>query len=216
MNINLLCSDRYLPNALFDNRKNEQWAGIDRGTLILVNHHITPVFSVGDFDSVSNDEREELKKVLDIHPVKAEKDDTDLALGVEEAVERGYTHIRIFGATGGRLDHFMGVLQILQKPFYNEQNIKIIIEDQQNEIQLLNKGTYQVSQSNSYKYISFIPVNGEVTLSLSGFKYNLDHQHLEIGSTLTISNEVEANVAHIDVELGQILQIRSNDLKMSK
>ena len=70
-----------------------------------------------------------IKHELNIKPVKAEKDDTDLALGVEEAVNRGFTEIHIYGATGGRLDHFMGVLQILQKPKYIEQNIIIIVED---------------------------------------------------------------------------------------
>ncbi|TKW75030.1 MAG: thiamine diphosphokinase, partial [Staphylococcus hominis] len=61
--------------------------------------------------------------------------------------------------------------------------------------------------------VSFIPVNGEVILSLSGFKYNLNHQHLEIGSTLTISNEVNRSMAIIEVEKGQVLQMRSRDLE---
>ena len=50
-------------------------------------------------------------------------------------------------------------------------------------------------------------------LSLSGFKYNLNHQHLEIGSTLTISNEVNRSMAIIEVEKGQVLQMRSKDLE---
>ncbi|KAA3422201.1 thiamine diphosphokinase, partial [Streptococcus pneumoniae] len=62
-------------------RRTEPWGGIDRGTLILSEQGIVPVFSVGDFDSVNDEEREILKKTLNIHPVKAEKDDTDLALG---------------------------------------------------------------------------------------------------------------------------------------
>ena len=61
---------------------------------------------------MNNEERLMLMKNLQIEPVEAEKDDTDLALGVAQAVERGYTEITIYGATGGRLDHFMGVLQI--------------------------------------------------------------------------------------------------------
>ena len=59
---------------------------------------------------------------------------------------------------------------------------------------LLNTGTHQLHKSDKYQYVSFIPVNGEVILSLSGFKYNLNHQHLEIGSTLTISNEVNRSM----------------------
>lgn len=213
MKINLLCGDRHLPPHIFSKLSTEPWGGIDRGTLILSEHSIVPVFSVGDFDSVNDEEREILKKTLNIHPVKAEKDDTDLALGVEQAIQKGYTEIDIYGATGGRLDHFMGTLQILFKSDYIKKEIIIKVIDKQNEIMLLNTGTHQLHKSDKYHYVSFIPVNGEVILSLSGFKYNLNHQHLEIGSTLTISNEVNRLMAIIEVEKGQVLQMRSRDLE---
>ena len=213
MKINLLCSNRLLPTHLFMMEQHSHWAGIDRGALILVENGIEPVFSVGDFDSVNEEERLILKDQLNIHPVKAEKDDTDLALGVQKAVEQGYSSITIYGATGGRLDHFMGTLQILFKSDYIKKEIIIKVIDKQNEIMLLNTGTHQLHKSDKYQYVSFIPVNGEVIVSLSGFKYNLNHQHLEIGSTLTISNEVNRSMAIIEVEKGQVLQMRSKDLE---
>ena len=182
MRINLLCSDRHLPSDVLATLKQDHWGGIDRGALILINHSINPVFSVGDFDSV-----------------------------LEEAVNRGFTEIHIYGATGGRLDHFMGVLQILQKPKYIEQNIIIIVEDLQNEIKLLKQGIHEIHKLQSYPYVSFIPVNEVVALSLNGFKYNLNNQPLEKGSTLTLSNEVKEKVAQIEVHDGQVLQIRSRD-----
>lgn len=211
MNINLLCSDRLLPPHILSIEHDSHWAGIDRGALLLVENEINPQFSVGDFDSVNDEERLRLKHQLHIHPLKAEKDDTDLALGVEKAVQLGYKNITIYGATGGRLDHFMGVLQILQKPQYIEQRIQFRIVDLQNEITLLNEGEHLVNKDNAYPYISFIPINGEVRLSLDGFKYNLKNEHLELGSTLTISNEVALDVAKVSVENGYILQMRSTD-----
>ena len=211
MKINLLCSNRLLPTHLFMMEQHSHWAGIDRGALILVENGIEPVFSVGDFDSVNEEERLILKDQLNIHPVKAEKDDTDLALGVQKAVEQGYSSITIYGATGGRLDHFMGVIQILQKPEYLERHIHLRVIDVQNEITLLNEGEHQVKQESTYPYISFIPLNDEVIISLEGFKYNLSHEHLESGSTLTISNEVTTNVAKVNVEKGTVLQMRSTD-----
>ncbi|HAR3986302.1 TPA: thiamine diphosphokinase, partial [Staphylococcus aureus] len=45
-----------------------------------------------------------------------------------------------------------------------------------------------------------------------GFKYNLARQMLNIGSTLTISNEIESLQAKVTVHDGLILQIRSTDL----
>ena len=107
---------------MFSHIETRPLGGIDRGALILINHSINPVFSVGDFDSVSEEERLQLKHELNIKPVKAEKDDTDLALGVEEAVNRGFTEIHIYGATGGRLDHFMGVLQNTKAQIYRAKH----------------------------------------------------------------------------------------------
>ena len=42
-----------------------------------------------------------------------EKDDTDLALAMEEAIALGYAHIIMTGAWGGRPDHSAGNLQLL-------------------------------------------------------------------------------------------------------
>lgn len=211
MKVNLLCSKRLLPHQLLYHRKEEDWAGIDRGALVLLEQGIKPVFSVGDFDSVNDEERHILKEQLNIRPVKAEKDDTDLALGVEQAVQCGYSDIHIFGATGGRLDHFMGVIQILQKPQYINQRIHFKVIDERNEIKLLNVGVHKVEKNSSYPYISLIPLCEDVVISLKDFKYNLNHEHLNVGSTLTISNEVESNTATIIVERGRVLQMRSSD-----
>lgn len=74
------------------------------------------------------------------------------------------------------------------------------------------KGQHTVEKEKSYPYISFIPMTDDVELSLAGFKYNLARQMLNIGSTLTISNEIESLQAKVTVHDGLILQIRSTDL----
>lgn len=211
MEINLMCSDRNLPNDLFDQHREDIWGGIDRGALILLKHQIIAEFSVGDFDSVNDEERHILSQQLNIHPVKAEKDDTDLGLGVAQAVAEGYKEINIYGATGGRLDHFMGVIQLLLKPEYINKGVKFKIIDTQNEITLLTPGCYTVDFNSNYPYISFIPMSGEPVISLTGFKYELQQEKLEVGSTLTISNEVKHERGNIEISHGHVLQMRSKD-----
>lgn len=139
MKANLLCGDRNLPKNILVKHEHEHWIGIDRGTLILLECGITPQFAVGDFDSISDAEKNFIQQQIEINPYESEKDDTDLALGIEQAVKSGYQNIDIYGATGGRLDHFMGALQILEKPEYTQMNIKIKIIDATNEIQFLQK-----------------------------------------------------------------------------
>lgn len=161
---------------------------------------------MGDFDSVSKEERQLLTEQLQIKPVQAEKADTDLALAVDKAVALGFDSITIYGATGGRLDHFWGNSVIIEKAYY-KHDVHIEVIDQQNKIELLPKGQHTVEKDKSYPYISFIPMTDDVELSLAGFKYNLARQMLNIGSTLTISNEIESLQAKVTVHDGLICKL---------
>ncbi|MEB7675680.1 thiamine diphosphokinase [Staphylococcus saprophyticus] len=211
MKANLLCGNRNLPKHILVEHKHEHWIGIDRGTLILLESGITPQFAVGDFDSISDSERNFIQQQIEINPYNSEKDDTDLALGIDQAVKRGYRNIDVYGATGGRLDHFMGALQILEKPEYTKMNINIKLIDDTNEIQFIQKGQINVTYSEQFPYISFIPVIYPTVISLKGFKYNLQNETLKLGSTLTISNELSQSCGNIEIIEGSVLMIRSKD-----
>ena len=82
MRINLLCSDRHLPSDVLATLKQDHW-GIDRVHLFLSIILLIQFFS-WRFRFSFREERLQLKHELNIKPVKAEKDDTDLALGVEK------------------------------------------------------------------------------------------------------------------------------------
>src|SRR5699024_3610345 len=158
MKVNLLCINRNLLKDLLNIKINEHWIGVDRGALLLIEAGITPQFAVGDFDSITSEAKTYIEKRININPYDSEKDDTDLALGIDQAVASGYKEICVYGATGGRLDHFMGALQILEKPEYTEMNIVIKLIDASNEIQFLKTGLYTILRNEDYRYISFIPV----------------------------------------------------------
>ncbi|REH99273.1 thiamine diphosphokinase [Staphylococcus felis] len=207
--IHLLCSRRQLPKSILSRKVNENWAGVDSGTIALLEANIQPKFAVGDFDSISAQERAWINERININPEPAEKADTDLAIAVNKAVNMGYQTIKIYGATGARLDHFMGAMQLLKYPHY--QSLKIQIIDDKNVIELLTPGVYKKRHKKIYDYISFIPTSDEVILSLSGFKYDLHYEVLCEGSTLTISNEFESHYGVIEVHKGLVYQIRSRD-----
>ena len=58
-----------------------QWITADRGTLRLLQQGVTPTIAVGDFDSITPAEKEQvLAAVSDIRSVQAEKDETDTQL----------------------------------------------------------------------------------------------------------------------------------------
>ena len=213
MKVKLLCSVRNIPSNLFDD-KNVDWIGVDRGTLELVNNQIKTVSAVGDFDSVNEQELEQIRKAIDVYPVKKEKDDTDLALAVNLAVDMGYTEIEIYGATGGRLDHYMGAVQILTKPEFLKQDFKISLIDQQNHISVLKPGKHEIFRVEDMTYVSFVPLNTGIRIKLDELKYELPFTTLDQGSTLTISNEFKEGLERgfVQVELGNVLIIQSKDI----
>lgn len=211
MKANLLCGNRNLPKDILVDNVDADWIGIDRGTLMLLEAGITPQFAVGDFDSITQEEKSFIEQQIEINPYNSEKDDTDLALGIDQAVQSGYKEIHVYGATGGRLDHFLGALQILEKPEYVENNIVIKLIDQSNEVQFLQRGQYHIEMNELYPYISFIPVTYPTVITLKHFKYNLYRETLKQGSTLTISNEIQASNGEVELIEGNILMIRSRD-----
>lgn len=211
MKANLLCGNRNLPKDILVDRVDADWIAIDRGALILLEAGITPQFAVGDFDSITQEERLFIEQQIEINPYNSEKNDTDLALGIDQAVQSGYKEIHVFGATGGRLDHFLGALQILEKPEYVENGIVIKLIDQSNEVQFLNRGLYHIEVNDLYPYISFIPVSYPTVITLKYFKYNLYKETLKQGSTLTISNEINSSHGEVELIKGNVLMIRSRD-----
>ena len=69
---------------------------------------ITPNLIVGDFGSYKNPH-------LDIETIvlPREKDDTDAAFAVKEALKRGFQDFLLVGMIGGRLDHVLGNVPLM-------------------------------------------------------------------------------------------------------
>ena len=53
---------------------------------------------------------------MEMKRFKPEKNETDMELALNWAVEQKPELIRIFGATGGRLDHLFANVQLMFKP----------------------------------------------------------------------------------------------------
>ncbi|MFD6442926.1 thiamine diphosphokinase [Peribacillus sp. NPDC060186] len=203
------------PDLTIYKEKTDLWVGVDRGVWALLENDIEPEYVFGDFDSVSEDEYMSIHQRLEhINLYPSEKDETDLEIAFKWAVEQKPSEIHILGATGGRLDHFLGNIQLLQKesilPIHKE--IDMYIVDKQNIFSVKTPGSYKVSALKDKKYMSLLPVTAEVTgITLSGFKYPLIDARLEIGSTLCISNELISDCGNVSFEEGILMVIRSSD-----
>ncbi|RZT22986.1 MULTISPECIES: thiamine diphosphokinase [Fictibacillus] len=187
------------------------WIGVDRGTFFLLEKGIMPEYAFGDFDSISVAEKEIiLKSDIIINQYQTEKDETDMELALQWAMDQNPEEILLFGATGGRLDHEMMNIQLLYRTISSNTEVKVI--DKKNEISIKPPGTYTIEKEEPYSYISFLAFQGEVKgITLTGFKYPLEKASLMMGSSLCISNELVNKSGTYSFDSGIILMVKSHD-----
>lgn len=202
-----------LPNFQLFREKEVIWVGVDRGVHTLFTMGLQPMIAFGDFDSVSEKEFLFIKNSLtELKVLKPEKDETDMEHALNWAIDQKPQMIRIFGATGGRLDHMFANIELLVNPSMQQRDIQIEIIDHKNIIQLKAPGTYPVHKINNKKYISFIPISPEVKgVTLKGFKYPLTEYQIDIGSSRCISNELINDCGTFSFSEGILMIIRSTD-----
>ena len=184
----------------------------DRGLEALYQLKMIPNHVVGDFDSVSPEILKFYKKQSQIifHTYNAEKDNTDTDIALKLAIRLKSSKITILGALGKRMDHAIANIHILKDAL--EAEIPCQILDEYNRIYLINKEMTLEKEKVYGKYVSLIPLTSTVEgLTLTGFKYPLNHYTLPIGTSLGISNEIIADTASIEMKNGILIVIESRD-----
>ncbi len=192
-----------LPGDFF--RKNSLYAAFDffaadGGANQAMKFGICPQAVIGDMDSITTVNRRKLEKIsrFIIHPIEKEKSDGQLAL--EYLIDLGYSEIHIFAATGGRVDQAFFNLQLLP----GRPQCRIITKSE--EIFFV-PGKSVITQRNGCR-ASFIPMGSIVkSLTLEGFKYNLEKTDVTSGSTLTLSNVIMSDKAKITYLEGSLLMV---------
>ena len=187
--------------------------GVDKGLEFCYRNHVIPDWILGDFDSISKEVIDWYRKQqeIPIRQYKPEKDDTDTRLGMELALKLGSDKIFLLGATGGRLDHYMGNLQSLLITARKEKEGWIL--DEQNAITVRKAGKICIHKEEQFgKYVSFFSMGDEVTgLSLTGFQYPLDGYTLKNSDGIAVSNQLLDDCGIIEFETGYLMMVLSKD-----
>ncbi len=185
----------------------------DRGVEFFMGTDLEPDVAVGDFDSLSAKGAKymETLKHTEIRRLKPEKDDSDTQSAANYAIEQGTERIMILGATGNRIDHLMANFGLLM--LGKTKQVQIVLVDAYNYMSLIESGMILKKEEQFGKYVSFFPIEGEVTgLTLKGFKYPLNSYTLKVeDSGLTVSNEISDPEAEVTFETGKLLMIMSRD-----
>lgn len=181
------------------------YVGIDRGALKCAEANIPMICAIGDFDSVTIEERKKIEQVTSIVVLPQHKDETDTEMAIFYAQKQKYDEIILYGGLGGRIDHELANLYLLM-----HRKLPIVLMDEQNEIRRLSKGTYTVTKDK--KYISILALEPSI-VSEYGVEYPLDHKELSLKDIYTVSNQIIEQQAVITVHEGEILFMQCCDKK---
>jgi thiamine pyrophosphokinase len=180
----------------------------DGGARIARKLGFAPQVVIGDMDSLSADELQQLESEgAELHRHPPEKNETDLELALMLAAEKGSTWIRVLGATGGRFDQTVANVYLLALPQLQNTDIALIAKRQ--IIRLFRAGTHTLHGAVG-DTISLIPVSGDVTgISTHNLKYPLRNETLHFGPARGMSNVMEADTAQVIVGDGWVLCVHT-------
>ncbi|MEA3417656.1 MAG: thiamine diphosphokinase [Thermodesulfobacteriota bacterium] len=166
---------------------------------------ILPGVLIGDLDSIHSDDLNELRTAgaeIIQHPTG--KDQTDLELALELAVDRGADEILVFGALGARWD--MSIANILLPAEQKLSSATIRIIDGHHEIMLLQEEKEMTFHGKKGDILSLIPLGRDALgITTIGLEYPLKDDVLRLGSSRGISNVLIRNSATVFLKQGLLL-----------
>ena len=180
---------------------------VDGGYQYLHGLGLKPDLLIGDLDSISPHLLLQLKETpVEIIQFPTNKDQTDLELALDAAVQRGFRKIRIIAALGGRLDQTLGNIFLLTAPSFKKMDVRI----ENGSMQAFLVRDQAVIEGKEGDLVSLIPINGPAEdICTRGLKYPLKNEFLFIEHTRGISNVMLGNKAEIFMGKGQLLCIHT-------
>lgn len=188
----------YLKNKI---KKNAHIICADGGIKHIKALGLSPDVIIGDFDSSEN--TDEFKNKI-VYPAK--KDDTDLALAIDYASEKGFSKCVAIGCLGGRLDHTIANIHLMK--YALSKNIRLELIDENTKVFLIDNR--EEIKNEGYKYISVFPLGDYAKgVSYKGLEYSLSDATLVSGIPLGVSNRFSEEYAEVRCKEGLIIVILS-------
>ena len=186
---------------------------VDGGALHCLALGVKPDVVIGDLDSLPDAHQSDLETSgvdFIVHP--RDKDLTDLELALDYAISKGAREILLLGLLGGRLDQTLGNLLLLSRQEWNRA--RLVVAHGYDRAYLVRSGEFISIKGQIGDLVSLIPLSPIISgVSIKGLKWPLSSAQIHFGSTLSISNEMVAPTARIEVGNGQLLVVhRQNSL----
>jgi thiamine pyrophosphokinase len=158
---------------------------------------------IGDSDSITAEDADFFRKRnVPFRSFPSGKDATDgeIALGI--VVNEGYDEILVAGWGGGRTDHLLSNIAMLER-YSKLARISFISRHERVEI---IRGR-NVIAGKTGATVSLLALTGRACVSLRGFEYPLTDEMIKRGSSRGVSNIIRSERAHVTVHSGTLLMI---------
>lgn len=161
-----------------------------------------PDMAIGDFDSLGYVPE---CKVVSQHPTH--KNESDLELALDSALELGFTDLVVYGALGGRLDHTVANLQLMA--LFGERGVRVTaIGDDCSVRVVVGPDVYQLPLRDSGTVSVFSVTDEAFGVVEQGMEYSFDDEVLTNRTSRGLSNELKGEPASVAVEKGTLLVFR--------
>jgi thiamine pyrophosphokinase len=164
---------------------------------------VKPDVIVGDFDSVSERDLASYPSVPQVHyPV--DKDQLDLEIAIDYALEQGARQLYLAGVLGGRLDQLLAALLIAAG--LRERGVAVSLHGSHQDVYLMSEETITLALA-PLTLFSVLSLYAESVLSIDNARYPLKDALLEYGTGLGVSNRTTELPLTVDVTKGLIALI---------
>ena len=184
----------------------------DKGLELCHSCSLIPDLIIGDFDSID-------AAVLSYYETRcperikrfpAKKDETDTELALYEALLIPDSEIHILGALGGRIDHMLANIQLLELAVKKKRICYLI--DENTRIRMTDHPIVIKNTADSKNLISILACKEDVTgLTLKGFAYETKDLVLRVAGSRGISNYLTSEEGTISFTSGTILVIETTE-----
>lgn len=176
--------------------------GVESGALAILNAGYPLVYAVGDFDSVSLDDKRRILEAAHSSKVySSQKDESDSELAINFCLQQGYQKIYVYGALGQRVDHQHINLSLMFK------HPQVILMDETQSIQGYDEGEYELDKEKYQKFSVFTFTNA--VISLEKCVYPLQNFEINALTRLTLSNEWIEDRVKLKIHKGHVFVVKT-------
>ena len=171
---------------------------VDGGLTVCHRLGLSPQLAVGDFDSLGRRPNEGEVVALPVH-----KDDTDMAVALEEGVKRGATRFVLLGGDGGRPDHTYANYLLLARAAARGHTAYMVGQTYASAVLC---GSSLTIPRGGEGTLSLFAIGGEASgVTLDGVEYPLGDATLSPLDPLGVSNRIVGEGARVSVRQGKVL-----------